>query len=221
MSNDSAQESTVSFAALRLRPGTMLNIQRDAIGAPLNEIHFLGSVAEKIIMVTQKIEDGNRSLLNAGENYILSGFSGQHDFSFSSRVTQLLQAPFPYATLAYPASVQAKLVRRLTRIKTSLPAIVTSLSSDSVFDATLADLTIAGALLESPTALGKSDETLHISFTADLGNGKKELALLAKVRHVRHTVHGSCSTGVEFNDLSQDDKLVLHYIVHEWAEKTE
>lgn len=221
MSNDSAQNAGVSFTSLRLRPGTILHIQNDAIGAPLTEIHFLGSIADKIIMVTQKIDSNNKTLLSMGNDYILHGFSGQYDFSFTTQVTGLHQAPFPYATLAYPTSVHAKLVRKLARVKTALPASVTSLSADTVADVTLADLTVAGALMDSVSAIGRVDEMVHIAFTVDLGNERKELAVLARVRHVHPTASGSYHIGVEFKDLSQNDKLALHYIVHEWAEKTE
>lgn len=219
MSHDSAQESGISFTALRLRPGSVMHIQSDAIGAPLSEIHFLGSIAEKIIMVTQKLEGSNKTLLAAGNDYIFHGFSGQYDFSFTARVTELHMAPFPYATLSYPATVQAKLVRKLARVKTFLPASIISLSSDIVVDATLADLTIAGALIDSPAAIGKTGEAIHIACALDLGNEKKELALLADIRHVHQTGGGRYSIGVEFKDVSQADKLVLHYIVHEWADK--
>ncbi len=219
--NDLAPHSEISFTALRLRPGTILHIQSDAIGAPLSEIHFLGSITDKILMVTQKIENTSKTPLKTGERYILHGFSGQYDFSFETEVTGLHQAPFPYATVSYPSSVRAKLVRKLARVKTALPATITSLSSDTVADVTLADLSVAGALIESPGPIGLIDETIHITITVDLGNEKKELAVLAKVRHLHTSATGSCHTGVEFKDLSQNDKLVLHYIAHEWAEKTQ
>lgn len=219
MQGISEQETGISFTALRLRPGTVLHIQRDAIGAPLSEIHFLGSIPDKFIMVTEKMEEDSKIHLKAGERYILNGFSGQYDFSFTAEAVELHLAPFPYATLAYPATVQARLVRKLTRIKTAFPAKITSLSSDAVADATLADLTAAGALIESQEPLAKPDENIHIAFTAELGNEKKDLALIANVRHLHPTTNGSYHTGVEFRDVSQADKLMLHYIVDEWAEK--
>lgn len=219
MAHDSTHEAVISFAELRLRPGSVMHIQSDAIGAPLSEIHFLGSIAEKVIMVTQKLETPNKTLLTVGSDYIFHGFSGQHDFSFTARVTEMHLAPFPYATLSYPASVHARLVRKLVRVKTFLPASIISLSSDVVVDATLVDLTVAGALIDSPASIGKAGESVHIACTADLGNEKKELSLLANIRHVHQAGSGRYNLGVEFKDLSQDDRLVLHYIVHEWADK--
>jgi hypothetical protein len=216
---ETVQEQEIGFAELRLRPGTVLYIQRDAIGAPLTEIHYLGSVADKIIMVTQKIESKSKTLLKLGENYILHGFSGQYDFSFTTQTVELHKTPFPYASLAFPPSVHAKMVRKLARVRTFLPASIVSLSSDAVTSATLIDLTVAGALIESATAIGKTGESVHITSNVDLGNEKKELALLADIRHVHQTGSGGYNIGVEFKELSQADKLVLHYLVHEWADK--
>lgn len=215
----SVQESDISFAELRLRPGCIIHIQSDAIGAPLSEIHFLGSIAEKIVMVTQKLDSASKTRIKEGHDYIFHGFSGQYDFTFTARVTELHKAPFPYATLSYPPSVHAKLVRKLVRVKTFLPASIISLKSDAVMDATLVDLTIAGALIDAPAAIGKPGESVHITCSVDLGHEKKELGLLADIRHLHQTGNGRYSIGVEFRDVSQADMLVLHYIVHEWADK--
>lgn len=213
--------SEVSFATLRLRPGMAIQIQLYAIGAPQSEIRFLGSVPEKILMVTQKDSDSTQTPLELGQEYTLSGFSGQYDFSFSSRVTQLLSDPFPYATLAYPGSVSAQLVRKLARIKTRLPAIASNLGGDIARDVVLTDLTVAGASIDSPAALGIPGDSIHLAFTADLENYRTDVELHANIRHVHKSSLGRYSLGVEFRDLTQDDKLVLHYVVYSWSEKEE
>ncbi len=213
--------SEVNFATLRLRPGTAIQIQRYAIGAPRSEIQFLGSVPGKILMVTQKDWDSTQTPLELDQEYILSGFSGQYDFSFSSRVTQLLSDPFPYAALVYPESVSARLVRKLARIKTRLPAICSNLGGDTARDVVLADLTVGGALIDSPAPLGIPGDSIHLALTADLENYRTDVALLATIRHVHKSGLGRYSLGVEFRELTEDDKLVLHYVVHAWSEKEE
>lgn len=222
MTDESDLVSDIGFAGLRLRPGTVLRIQRYAIGSPESEIHFLGSVPGKIVMVTQKLEGGKKAeKLKPGEEYILHGFSGQYDFSFTSRVTQLLQSPFPYAALAYPGSVQARLVRRLARVKVSLPVLATPHGTSLAINATLVDMTVAGALLDSPAPLGKVGDLLRLEFQVDVADERQQMALAAIIRHAHFTIHGRYSVGLEFRDLSQSDRLVLHYIVHESADEQE
>jgi len=172
-------------------------------------------------MVTQKTWEGEQAILEVGREYVLSGFSGQYDFSFLSRAIQILAIPFPYATLAYPGSVSARLVRKLARVRTSLPGVASNLGGDMVRNVILADLTVAGALIDAPAPLGLAGDLLHLAFTADLDHYKVDLALLAHIRHVHKSGFGRYTIGVEFKDLTRDDELVLHYLVHSWADQGE
>lgn len=220
MSDDStaAEVSQVSFESLKLRPGASLQIQHTDNGSPNGEVQLLAAVKGQNVMVAMKGESGVKTGLEAGKDYIIRGFSGQHDFSFSSHVTQIFKAPFPYAMLAYPGAVEARVVRKAIRAKTSLPATVSPHGKNLPLAVTLADLSVAGAMLDSSAPLGNPGELVNLAFAVDFEKSKIDLALLATIRYVNKSDVGSgYSIGVEFKDISQNDKLVLHYVAQSYA----
>ncbi len=217
MSDNSTDVSQVSFESLKLRPGSSLQIQQAAHNSPNSEVQLLAAVKGQSVMVALKGESGIQTGLEAGKDYILRGFSGQYDFSFSSHVTQVFKAPFPYAMLAYPGSVEARVVRKVVRAKTSLPAIASPLGKDVPLNVIVSDLSVAGAAIDSPAPLGNPGDTLNLSVAVEFENNKIELALLAQIRHVNKSDIGAYSVGVEFEDITQNDKLVLHYVAQSYA----
>lgn len=219
MSDDSTTEvSQVSFESLKLRPGSSLKIQHTAQGSANGEVQLLAAVKGQNVMVALKSESGVKTGLEAGKDYIIRGFSGQYDFSFSSHVTQIFKAPFPYAMLAYPGTVEARVVRKAVRTKTSLPATASPHGKNMPLAVTLADLSVAGAMLDSSAPLGAPGDLINLACAVDFEKSKIDLALLATIRYVNKSDGGSgYSIGVEFKDVSQNDKLVLHYVAQSYA----
>lgn len=213
MSADSsrAEVSLVSFESLKLRPGTALQIQHAKQNTALGEVQLLAAVRGQNVMVALKGDNGVHTGLEAGKDYVIRGFSGQHDFSFSSHVTQTFKAPFPYAMLAYPSSVEARAVRKVARTKTSLAATASPLDKDMPLNVTLADLSLAGAMIGAPSQLGAPGNKLRLKFTVDFEGNQIELSLAACIRYVKQADDAGYNVGVEFENLNQNDKLALHY----------
>lgn len=221
MSDDStlAETSQVSFESLKLRPGSSLQIRHAAQNSPHGEVQLIGAVRGKSVMVALKGESGIKTGLEAGKDYVIHGFSGQHDFSFFAPVTQIFKAPFPYAMLAYPDMVEAKVVRKAVRARTAISATVSPHDKNMPIAVTLADLSVEGAMLNSPASLpGATGELLKLAFAVDFEKNKIDLALLAVIRHVHKSDSGNgYRIGVEFQDLGRNDKLVLHYVAQSYA----
>jgi c-di-GMP-binding flagellar brake protein YcgR len=220
MSDDATvtEVSEVSFESLKLRPGSSLKIHHSNHGSPNGEVQLLAAVKGQNVMVALKSEGGVQTGLEAGRDYVIRGFSGQYDFSFSSHVTQIFKAPFPYAMLAYPGTVEARTVRKSVRAKTALPATASPHGKDIALAVILADLSASGALLDSSATLGNPGELVKLAFAVDFENNKIDLALLAAIRHVHKSEVGSgYRVGIEFKDVSQNDKLVLHFVAQSYA----
>ncbi len=218
MSDGSAEVSQVSFESLKLRPGSSLKIQHSALGAPSGEVQLLAAVKGQNVMVALKGESGVKTGLEAGKDYIIRGFSGQHDFSFSSHVTQLFTAPFPYAMLSYPGSVEARIVRKSMRAKTSLPATVSPHGKDLPLNVNVVDLSIGGAMIDAPAPLGNPGETVSLALEVEFEGNKIKLELHAQIRYVNKSDAATAySIGLEFKDITQNDKLVLHYVAQAYA----
>lgn len=215
MSADSshAGASQISFETLKLRPGSPLQIQHAKQGTPPGEVQLLAAVKGQNVMVALKGESGVQTGLEAGKDYIIRGFSGQFDFTFSSHVTQVFKAPFPYAMLAYPSSVEARIVRKEVRTKTALPAVASPHDKNMPVTVTLADLSMSGAMIDSPAPLGNAGDRIRLNVAVNFEKNKIELVLAGSIRYVNKSdIGGGFSIGVEFLDLTPNDKLILHYV---------
>jgi PilZ domain/Flagellar protein YcgR len=213
-----ADVSQVSFESLKLRPGSSLQIQHSSPGSANGEVQLLAAIKGQNVMVALKGESGVKTGLEAGKDYLIRGFSGQYDFSFSSHVTQIFKAPFPYAMLAYPGSVEARVVRKAVRAKISLPAVVSSHEKGIPLTVNVADLSIAGAMIDSPAPLGTQGEMVRLAVAVEFEGNQINLVLPAQIRYVNKSdISGGYCTGIEFKDVTQNDKLVLHYVVQAYA----
>lgn len=213
----SATVSTLPLRALRLRAGMALQTRRIVEGASKKESLFLAAIEGKGVMVGPVGPDGAKTGLEEGEICIVRGFTGQHEFSFLSRVLQTFEQPFAYALLQYPKHTDARLVRQSMRIKTSMSAVVSQPDDDSglapASNATLIDLSTAGAMVRSATSLAAVGADVALSFSVDFEGAPVHLALRCTICHSSPTSErDGYFTGLAFKAMTQHDKLVLHYL---------
>jgi len=209
----------VSFKTLRLRPGMFMQAQSTGKGAPRYDAQFLGIIEGKGVMV---VPDGVLSLkhgMQAGEEFIIRGFTGQYDFSFASTVIRIFDysyrdPPLAYALLSYPETVEARQVRGALRVRASLPVTVWSNKGTNPVAATFMDLSVAGALVNSPTPLGVAGDSANLTFSIDFEDEKLELVIPATIcRSLKSNSEDGFLTGVLFKNISRNDKLALYYFV--------
>lgn len=201
----------VSLKALNLRPGIALQVRRLVEGASKKEGQLFGAIENKGVMVGPQGPEGEETGLTEGDICIVRGFTGQHEFSFISKVLQTFQKPFVYALLAYPTQVDARQVRQSMRTRTNWP--VSAQAGGRAQDGMLVDISMQGAMIrtaESCTAVGA---TLTLNIHASVEDEQTTLALQAVVCHSQKAPTGDAHiTGMAFQGLSQQDKLVLHYL---------
>src|SRR5688572_16146647 len=102
-----AEFSPVSLKTLKLRPGMFLQAEAVAENSRNYELQFLGVIEDKCLMV---VPVGFASLkfgMQAGEKYVIRGFTGLYDFHFAASVIQAFDFTFrtpayAYAVLSYP-----------------------------------------------------------------------------------------------------------------------
>lgn len=218
----SADVATLALRGLRLRPGMALQTRRIVEGASKKESLFLAAIEGKGVMVGPVGPDGAKTELEEGEVCIVRGFTGQHEFSFLSKVLQTFEKPFAYALLQYPKQVDARLVRQSMRIKTAMPAVVTlPLESSGVGASTrsaaLIDISTSGAMVSCATGLGAIGSVVNLSFQVDFEGAPVELNLVTSICHSSNssgTANGQDGffIGLAFKSVTQHDKLVLHYM---------
>lgn len=213
-----ADVKPMPLRALGLRAGMALQTRRLVEGATKIESQFFGAINGKGVMVGPLSSDGVQTGLEEGEICVVRGFTGQHEFSFLSKVLQTFEKPFVYALLAYPPQVDARLVRQSMRTKTSWPSTVlisdvTNPTSSTILDVTLIDISMSGAMVKAPTALAAVGETITLCITVNFDDAPVELTLAGRICHNnKASTENAYYVGMAFKSLTQHDKLVLHYV---------
>ena len=127
--------------------------------------------------------------------------------------------PFRYAHLTYPYSVESRVVREVLRLHASLPATAMLDGGNRQISATVNDLSVAGALIESAETLGVVDDRIEIRVSTQFEARETELKIPAVIRHAaKWNPKHSFRSGVEFSDIAREDKLVLYYLLFTLAQ---
>ncbi|MBC7618836.1 MAG: PilZ domain-containing protein [Candidatus Saccharibacteria bacterium] len=210
--------SHLPFKALGMRSGMALQTRRLVEGASKRESQFFGAIESKGVMVGPMGSDSVNTELEEGEVCVVRGFTGQYEFSFLSKVLQTFEKPFAYALLAYPSQVDARMVRQSLRTGTSWPTQVGSAGADSGADiylqpVKLIDLSLQGAMVEAPSALGAIGDVIPFTMLAEVDRAPAALIIKARICHNNKsaTTEGFF-VGLAFKDLKQQEKLLLHYL---------
>nr|WP_315465085.1 PilZ domain-containing protein [uncultured Rhodoferax sp.] len=216
--HDDANTSTdsvlrLSLKSLGLRSGMTLQTRRLAEGATKIEAQFFGAIEGKGVMVGPAGSDATQTEMTQGDVCVVRGFTGQHEFSFVSKVLQTFEKPFAYALLAYPALVDAKQVRQSMRTKVSWPAQIRLEGSVDKQEVILVDLSPQGAMVRCATPLGAVGDVLNLTLQSHIDAAPLSIELSATLcHHSRPPGLESFVAGMAFKDLSRDDKLALHYL---------
>lgn len=220
MDTETAPENVtrLSFKALGMRTGMALQTRRLVEGASKKESQFFGAIESKGVMVGPMGPDGVKTELEEGEVCVVRGFTGQYEFSFLSKVLQTFEKPFAYALLAYPSEVDARMVRQSLRTRTSWPTRAGDSSDDAGVDQTLRavkllDLSLQGAMIESTSSLGAIGDVIPLKMFVDVDGSPAILDVKARICHNNKSMAvPGFFVGLAFKDLTQQDKLLLHYL---------
>jgi c-di-GMP-binding flagellar brake protein YcgR len=223
MSHDDSAAATpdvsrLPLKSLGLRTGMALQTRRLAEGASKKEAQFYGAIEGKGVMVGPLGPDGVKTELDEGDICVVRGFTGQYEFSFLSKVLQTFQKPFAYALLAYPAQVDATLVRQSMRTKTSWPSTVHVPPKNGNADigpqeSTLVDISLQGAMIKTSSGLATVGDMVTLGLTVTFDNAPVQLNLAATICHNNRGANDNAYyIGLAFKNLTQHDKLVLHFV---------
>ena len=204
---------TLTLKALRLRASQTLQIHSESAGASKEEVQFLAAIENKGVMVGPHSTNGVKNTLEPGAEYTVRGFNGQYDFSFTTRGIQIFEQPFVYAMLAYPDAVEARLVRRALRLKTTHPAKVIQPDQPDPLEVTLIDVSRFGSMVHSPATLGMVGNFVDLSFLMEFEGDSVNLSIPSKICHSnKSTPDSGFNVGLAFQPASNSDKLLLHFL---------
>lgn len=200
-----------SLKELGLRPGIALQVRRLVEGASKKEAQLFGAIENRGVMVGPQGPEGEDPGLAEGDVCIVRGFTGQHEFSFISKVLQTYEQPFVYALLAYPNQVDARLVRQSMRTKTRWPVVAQA--GERQQPGLLVDISLQGAMVSTPDTVAAVGKVISLTIQGLVEGEPSPITVKATVCH-SHRAPGSEAhfTGMAFHGLSQHDKLVLSYL---------
>ena len=193
-----------------------MQTRRLAEGASKKESQYFGAIEGKGVMVGPLGSEGEQTELVEGEICVVRGFTGQYEYSFLSKVLQTFEKPFVYALLAYPAQVDARLVRQSMRTKCSWPSALAVTGADgsiSSKEVTLIDLSVSGAMIKAAASLATMGTSVQLTLSVQVDDVPTVLLLNASICHNnRASYEEAYFIGLAFKGLTQHDKLVLSYL---------
>lgn len=209
MNHPAKATETLSLRALRLRPGMFLQAASGSQKRP-TEAKFCAALEGKGLMVVPLHEGPPGTEWRDQSELQLSGFTGEYDFRFPTRVLGSFSVPFAYVLLAWPAAVEARRVRNALRIPTSLAAMAWGSDETSTVPARVLDLSPAGAMLELAGSLGGNGQRIGVALELPLEGGVHALELRGPICHgVAASAGAGTRIGMAFEGLSRTEKALL------------
>jgi c-di-GMP-binding flagellar brake protein YcgR len=227
MSNGQSNElkaQEYEFEAMNLQVGGRLQFITHRQVKPVQHFSTLiGYVKDEYLIVKIPMENGAPIALYEGDRLTIRVFSGVNVCSFACTVERVFPRPLLYAHLSFPKSIQGTSLRSAMRVKVDLPAQVTGSRPQAVpVNCFLVNLSVSGALIESPRRLPPDDELVTLQFTllAPPDNQEVRVQTRATIRNV-NVVKPSpdqfevFTYGVQFVDLDPGHYTLLQNMTYE------
>ena len=203
----------VSLSQMLLSPGDMLQLQLPGGShGERYQVRMIGYHAPISLLVTAPKVNGRLVFVKEGQRFLVRGFVGKDAVGYSTRVLKSNLAPFAYLHLAWPEEVQTMRIRHSARVPVDLVCAVTYDNWQSA--ARIVDLSPGGARMVSVQPIAASGEQIRLAFRINPGGAEVYLNLTALVRTI--TEDGDqVTTGVEFVNLGEGDRLYLSNMVYQ------
>jgi c-di-GMP-binding flagellar brake protein YcgR len=221
-----AQEPKVreyDFEAMNLQVGGRLQFITHRKVRPVQYFSTLvGYLRDDYMILKIPMENGAPIPLVEGERLTIRVFSGVNVCSFACTVERVFARPLLYVHVSFPTSIQGTSLRTAMRVKVAIPAqVVGSLPDAAPVDCVLVNLSVSGALVESPHKL-PPDDTIDVQFTllAPPGNKEVRISTRAAIRNVNVVRPPSDQSelytyGVQFIELDPAHYTLLQNLTYE------
>lgn len=183
-------------------------------------VKVIGYLAGQSLLISTPRIKGQAMLLREDQRVTVRLLSGGSVFAFETQILRASLTPYPYLHLVYPKEFESTVVRKAQRTSAHVIASVENTHSElpQPQPAIIADMSTAGAMLESKSPFGKPGDNIVISAKFVVGNIERYISVGALIRNVREKAgseHPVFQHGVEFQLLSTEEQLVLHGFVYE------
>ncbi len=186
-------------------------------------VKLIGYTVGQSVLVTTPVVDGRVCLMREGHSFVVRCFSGKNAYAFQTVILKVVNSPFPHLLLGYPREVRGIVVRKGSRVGTSILGAAQVLSGERANTPAavqIRNLSVGGALLSSHAPLGKKGDTLLLKFRLNIDDMEANPQMEAVIRNVTtepETENGEepdVLHGVEFQSMPQVDRMILTAFVY-------
>jgi len=182
----------------------------------------IGHAPGKSLIISAPLINGKLPLLKESQAFIVRMLQGNNVYGFESAVLKFYSAPFPHLHLRHPKDVECIVVRGSRRVNTELVVSASTQSEpDRIHSVSMLNTSATGALLQTTEMLGTLGDELSLSIELDVAGIRKYLRIAAIIRNIStpedrgETAESLNKFGVQFKDLSEDNKLIINAYVYE------
>lgn len=213
-----AERPVSKLEQIQLAPGDLIQLQTmSATNAERYQVRMIGCHAPVSLLVTAPTSQGKLVFVKEGQQLLVRGFVGKDAVAYKTRVLKSNLSPFPYLHLAYPDSVQSMRIRSSARVSVDLVTAINRDNGAAQASARMTDISVGGARLLSPRPVANKDEVIKVSFRINPAGLDVYMTVNARVRAVSadESQDSQIATGIEFIDISEQDRLYLTNMVYQ------
>lgn len=218
-------EKTAPLDEVKLMPGDALQLQPMVEGQQERlTVHIIGVMKPKSVLVTAPMIDGKLIFVREAQPFLVRAFSGLNVCAFKSRVLKAQHTPFPYLHLSYPDVVQIMRIRKAVRARVQvITAIYDREGGRQIGAGRIVDLSVGGAKIQSPSAIGAKDQEVFLAFKVKLDDMEEIIETAAVVRAItQEDDEDGCKVtalGVQFGELQPQQRLLIMNLVYQYLLK--
>lgn len=220
-SNEATEEHKgFSFADMHLGIGDRLQIECPAsTGLGRAFVRVIGYVDQLSILVTAPMAGKRRIDLVENDLVVVRVFSRENAFAFRASVQRACRLPFHYVHLSFPRIIQGSVIRKSTRVRTTLPVSVSvEQSGAEATPGTIVNISASGLLLRTRAALRDHGNPVRLQFELPLHGVDTRLELDARIRNAREEADEDgidYQYGVDFHALQPSDRVAVKSFVYQ------
>lgn len=211
-----------AFDDLRLGVGNRLQLEVPGQEKPV-AAKLLGYLKGGTLMVrAASVSAAGGYRLHEGDPLRVRGFSGRIAFTFGTVIEKVRYIPYAYFHLQFPSSIQGTEIRHAERVRVNLPARVVGANGHGDFttEATIANISIDGAMLISHVPLGQVGDRISLIFRFWILPNEYEvnMRIAAVVRSVAAQTQSGASDvryGVKFEGLRSTETILLQNLIYQ------
>ncbi|MES2152120.1 MAG: flagellar brake protein [Pseudomonadota bacterium] len=214
----------IEFEAMHLQVGGRLQFITHRGIKPVQHFSTLiGYVKDEYMIVKIPMESGVPLPLGDGDKLTIRVFSGVTVCSFACSVQRVFARPLLYAHVSFPDKIQGSSLRAAMRVKVAIPACITAIEGDAApSNVHLVNLSVTGALIESPCKLGSEAELVNLQFSLLMPPMNREIVVKTRAAIKNESAVKTSvgqleifTYGVEFIDLDPNHYSLLQNLTYE------